>query len=112
MGRYYILEDERVVEEPDHEKWAEWYQGSRDTACRIARTKVVYGTVETVFLGMNMTLAEGPPQLFETKVHGGWLDGEWARHTTVSEAKRAHEAWVARVHAAEENQLPPPGWQW
>ncbi len=112
MGRYYILQNNQVVEEPDYQKWSEWYEGSRESGCRIARTKVVYGTVETVFLALNMSLSEGPPQLFETKVHGGWLDGEWERHATVGDAKAAHEAWVAKVQAAEENQPPPPGWQW
>ena len=111
MGRYYILREGGVVEEPDHAKWAEWYENSYEKIRCIASTKVEYGTVSTVFLAMNMTLSKTePPLLFETRVKGGWLDDEWERYSTLDEAKAGHEAWVARVRAAEENKPPPPGW--
>ncbi len=111
MGRYYMLHEGNVVEEPDYAKWAEWYKNSFEQVRCIATTKVEYGTVSTVFLALNMTLAKaGAPQLFETRVKGGWLDDEWERFSTLDEAKAGHEAWVARVRAAEEDKPPPPGW--
>ena len=111
MGRYYILRGNRVVEEPDHSKWAEWYKTARPKACCVASTKVQYGTVTTVFLAMNMSLAKAdPPLLFETRVQGGWLNDEWERYATLAEAKAGHDAWVARVREQEEeHKLPPPG---
>ncbi len=113
MGRYYILREGMVVEEPDYVKWAQWYENTPEQDRRIACTKVKYGTVATVFLAMNMTLSQSnPPLLFETRVQGGWLDGEWERFATLEEAKAGHEVWVARVGAAEEHELPPPGFVW
>ncbi|MBU0718505.1 MAG: hypothetical protein KJ749_09680 [Planctomycetes bacterium] len=110
MGRYYMLRDGNVVEEPDHTKWAEWYKTCYEDARCIASTKVQYVAVATVFLAMNMTLATGaPPLLFETTVDGGWLDGESQRYSTLEDARAGHEAWVERVRATEEGSLPPPG---
>jgi hypothetical protein len=111
MGRYYMLLDGEIAEEPDHTKWSQWYDCSYEKVRRVASTKVEYGTVETTFLAMNMTLSKtDPPLLFETKVKGGYLDNEGERYSTLEEAKAGHEAWVARVRAAEEDQPPPPGW--
>ncbi len=111
MGRYYILQAGAVVEEPDYEKWRQWYETSYSRVRSVASTKVKYGAVSTVFLGMNMALSQdAPPALFETKIDGGWLNGEWERYPTLEEARAGHEAWVFRVSAAEENEPPPPGW--
>ena len=111
MGRYYILRNDEVVEEPDFAKWTEWYESSYEKVRGVACTKVEYGTVSTVFLAMNMTLSKAdPPLLFETRVQGGWLDDESERYATLAEAKAGHGTWVARVRAAEENKPPPPGW--
>lgn len=111
MGRYYILRAGKVIEEPDYDKWAQWYEGSYQDVRTLASTKVEYGTVSTFFLGMNMALAkDDPPMLFETRVEGGWLDDEWERYPTLAEAEAGHQAWVARVQAAEQNEPPPPGW--
>jgi hypothetical protein len=111
MGRYYVLRDGEVVEEPDYTKWIKWYGESYEKVRCIASTDVKYGTVSTIFLALNMTLSKTDrPLLFETRVKGGWLDDEWERFSTLEEAKAGHEAWVARVHAEEdENKLPPPG---
>ena len=111
MGRYYMLCDGEVIEEPDHAKWSKWYQSSYEKVRHVASTKVSYGTVSTVFLAMNMTLSkETPPLLFETRVQGGWLHDQWERFASLDEAKAGHEAWVARVREAEKDQPPPPGW--
>jgi hypothetical protein len=59
---------------------------------------------------MSMTLSQDvPPELFETRVEGGWLDDQWERYPTLEAAKAGHDAWVTRVRNAEENELPPPG---
>ena len=113
MGRYYILRDDQVIEEPDHTKWIEWHETLFEQVRTVARSGTKFGSVVTVFLGMNMTLAKSaPPLLFETRVVGGWMDDEWERFSTLTEAKTGHEAWVARVNEMEaEHELPPPGCQ-
>jgi hypothetical protein len=111
MGRYYILRGTEVIEEPDYAKWADWYENTYEKVRRVAATKLQYSTVSTVFLAMHMTLVkDGPPLLFETRVEGGHLDDEWERYATLEEAQAGHEAWVARVQAAEKDRPPPPGW--
>ncbi len=113
MGRYYILRDDQVIEEPDHAKWLEWHETSYEKVRAVAQTGTKFGRVETAFLGMNLTLAQdAPPLLFETRVKGGWLDDEWERFPTLAKAQAGHEAWVARIHELEaEHELPPPGCQ-
>jgi hypothetical protein len=111
MGRYYILGDDGAVEEQGYAEWARWYKDCYEKVRCIASTKVKYGTVSTVFLAMNMTLSKSePPMIFETRVHGGWLDNEWERFPTLEDAKAGHEAWVDRVRAEEDDKPPPPGW--
>ncbi|MFH1748492.1 MAG: hypothetical protein ABIG44_15770 [Planctomycetota bacterium] len=113
MGRYYILHDGEVVEEPDHAKWSRWYESSYEPVRCIAATKADYGSISTTFLAMNMDLAKtDPPLLFETRVEGGYLDGQWERYKTLDEANVGHEAWVARVREAERDKPPPPGFVW
>lgn len=111
MGRYYILKDNAVVEEPDHSEWIKWYENSYEKIRQIAHTELKFGVVSTVFLALNMTLSKSdPPMVFETRVKGGWLDDEWERFSTLQAAKAGHEAVVARVREAEEeHELPPPG---
>jgi hypothetical protein len=112
MGRYYVLRDGEVIEEPDYAQWTEWSKSSSEAGRCIASTTLNYGTVATVFLAMQMTLSKAdPPLLFETRVKGGWLNDEWQRYSTLEAAKAGHEVWVARVRAVESEQgLPPPGY--
>ena len=114
MDRYYVLRDGDVVEEPDFKKWLEWHQASYEKTRCIAHTRVKFGEVRTVFLGMNMRESDNdPPWLFDTRVYAGWLNGEWERSSTLEKASAAHEAWVARVHEMEsDNETPPPDAVW
>jgi len=113
MGRYFILREGEVVEEQDYAKWAKWYEESYEQVHKVASTKAQYGTVSTTFLGMSMTLSQNEtPQLFETRVEGGWLDGERQCYATLDEAKAGHELWMSRVREAEADKPPPPGFVW
>jgi hypothetical protein len=114
MGRYYILSDGEVVEEPDHRAWSEWYEREYPGVERVARTDLDRGSVTTRFLALNMTLdRRGPALLFETRVTGGELDGEWERYPTLDAAQAGHESWVRRLREAEaEDGLPAPGLSW
>jgi hypothetical protein len=110
MGRYYILCGGAVLEEPDFSKWVAWHASRYEKLRCVARTSVKFGAVVTVFLGMNMALTESArPLLFETRVMGGWLDGQGERYSTLEQARAGHEALVAQIRAMEqENELPPP----
>ncbi len=114
MGRYYILRDGEVFEEPEHTEWSRWYESEYASVERVAHTELAHGVVTTRFLALNMTLSRDErAQVFETRIRGGWLDDQWERYPTLEEARAGHETWVARVRAAEEeNQLPPPGATW
>ena len=110
MGIYYILRDDVVVEEPDFGKWVAWHAQWYEKLRFVERTSMKFGDVVTIFLGMNMAVAElEKPLLFETRVMGGWLNDQWERHSTLDEARAAHKALVARIKSMErENELPPP----
>ncbi len=109
MERYYVLCGDRVLPEPDFRKWVAWHAQCYEKVRCVARTSVKYGAVVTVFLGVNMAIAESdPPVLFETRVEHGWLTDQWERHATLAEARQGHDAWVARVRAMEQREESPP----
>ena len=114
MGRYYILHDGEVIEEPDYQKWSAWFESAFKEVELVAESPLGSSTVSTRFLGLSMTLAQdSPPMVFETKVKGGWLDNQWERFSSLEEATAGHEGWVRRVREADkENGLPPPGAGW
>jgi hypothetical protein len=114
MGRYYILRGHEVIEEPDYQKWSEWFESDYKDVELIAESRLGGTTVSTRFLALSMTLAQdAPPMVFETTVKGGWLDNQRERFSTLQEATDGHESWVRRVKEIEnENELPPPGAGW
>jgi hypothetical protein len=114
MGRYFILRGGEVIEEPDYEKWSDWFEREYSDVEMIAESRVGGSTVSTRFLALSMTLAQdAPPMLFETTVKGGWLDDHREQFSTLEEATAGHRSWVKRVREIEkENELPPPGAGW
>ena len=114
MGRYYILRDGEVIEEPDYTKWSAWFESAYKNVELIAESRLGGSTVSTRFLALSMTLAQdSPPMLFETTVNGGWLDNQRERFSSLDEANTGHENWVRRVKESDdENGLPPPGAGW
>ena len=77
MGRYYILRDGEVVEEPDYTKWSAWFENTYKGVELIAESRLGGSTVSTRFLALSMTLdKDSPPMVFETTVNGGWLDNQ------------------------------------
>ena len=78
----------------DVAEWGRWFEtGDRKVACDL------FGevTVSTVFLGVDHSVTGRPPQLFETLVFGGSLDGEQERYSTRAEALAGHAAMVKRI---------------
>ena len=96
MNSKYILVNNVAVEEPDLNKWAEWYKGANR---RVADETINGCRVSTVFLSLDHSYNNGPPMLFETMVFGGELDLECERCTTWEQAEEMHRAMCERVRA-------------
>ena len=58
-------------------------------------------TVSTVWLGMDHSLGQGAPMIFETMVFGGEYGGHIVRYATEQEALEGHERIVTRLAAGE-----------
>jgi hypothetical protein len=114
MGRYFILNDQKVIEAENYGAWSEWYESHYRAVEQVAETQLGPSTVLTRFLALDMSLSQrSPAKVFETRVKGGWLNDQWERFSTLEEARAGHDAWVARVRGTQdEDQLPPPGGNW
>ena len=47
MGRYYILRNDQVIEEPDHEKWLQWRETSFEQVRTVAQTNSKFGSISS-----------------------------------------------------------------
>jgi hypothetical protein len=91
---YYILHaDHTVTSTTDVIEWARQFEGSHYR--RVALTNAKYrAEVSTVFLGIDHSLSNGPPLLFETMVFGGPMHNNQVRYSTYDEALRGHDLMV------------------
>ena len=95
--RYFILDGHTPVHVKDVLEWGNWFEGANNKR-RIKRTVIDDIAISTVFLGLNHNFSsDGPPQIFETLVFNGPLDGEMYRYATWDEAVAGHKTMVARV---------------
>ena len=88
MNGYFVLDARgEPIEEKDFTIWTWWFEQADRS---VARTDVApQVTVLTTFSGFDPNANGGAPRLFETRVLGGVLDGEEARHASKAEALRA-----------------------
>lgn len=93
MSDKYIL-DGHEVKECDLMTWAKCF-GTADR--KVARETIGDSDISTVFLGLDYSVGEGPPILFETLVFGGKLDGEMDRYPTWDKAISGHNSMIERV---------------
>lgn len=93
MSEHYILDGQTVVP-ADLMTWARWFEKADR---HVAHDVTGEASVSTVFLGLDHAWGGGPPQLFETMVFGGPLDGEQERYATWAEAEAGHAAMLARI---------------
>jgi hypothetical protein len=100
MQQFYVLDDAGVPQQTSEQAFAEWV-ASADVG--IARTVVSASVaVVTTFDGVAVAdPAGGAPRLFETRVYGGVLDGEEARHGSRDEAMVGHSHLVAWCRVGE-----------
>ena len=102
----YILENKTTVPEPNYDKWAKWIETANRAICKDTAIIKYKGEevgrvfISTVFLGTDYSCYGGPPQLFETMVFGGILDGEQERCSTWGEAEQMHKLMCERVKQA------------
>lgn len=91
MEGYFVLDDRgEPLEEKDFATWTRWFeQADRNVARTVVTSEV---TVLTTFSGVDHSTQGQPPRLFETRVFGGVLDGEEARHASKADAIAAHAA--------------------
>jgi len=94
MSNKYILDGKTPVQCDDIMTWGKWFQ-SADR--HINRTKQNDVLVSTVFLGLDHSFGDGPPQLFETMVFRGEDEEGCERCSTWEEAEAQHEKMCAEV---------------
>jgi hypothetical protein len=102
---FYVLDGHEPRAVADAQVWGTWWMLADR---RVAFTDLGYGTVSTVFLGIDHNhFGDGPPILFETMVFANpkgaafpdELDGLMRRYATWDEAEAGHAEVVAEVRA-------------
>lgn len=104
---YYVL-DERGNPRPERDLrvWGEWLEKAQR---HVALTRFAWGSVSTVFLGLDHDFFGGPtadplayrPVLWETMVFGGKCNQEQRRYRSREEAAAGHYEMVEKCKAAE-----------
>lgn len=91
---FYVLDaNGEAVPEPDSAKWGEWFKSANR---QLARDEVAGGVmVSTVFLGMDHSLCDPEPTLWETMIFGGPNDEYQERYTTRIDALAGHAKALA-----------------
>jgi len=87
MSDKYILDGHKAVP-ADLMTWAKWLEKADR---HVAKTEKDGVRVSTVFLGLNHTYDDGPPQIFETMIFGGEHDEWQERCATWEEAEATHK---------------------
>jgi hypothetical protein len=95
VDKYTLDANHQPRLEQDVNKWLEWFKTANR---RVAVDEVKDWLVSTIFLAVNNHYAN-PPQLFETFVIGGPLNGEMLHYETWEQAVRGHKEMVHRLEA-------------
>jgi hypothetical protein len=92
MNDKYILDGKNVVS-ASLEEWAQWYETADRAVAKTSISDEV--NVSTVFLGLDHSFGDGPPQLFETMIFGGEHDQYQERFETWEQAEAGHKVAVS-----------------
>lgn len=96
----YILDDEgRPVKSPNLMSWAKWIERGENRV--LAQTRHENVKVSTIFLGLDHSLSNSTPVLWETMIFGGEHDAEQARYTTREDALEGHKRSCVTVWGME-----------
>ena len=93
-GRYILDENKKTIPCEDLLKWATWFEKADRN---VAKIKIGGVEISTVFLGLDHNALGDKPQLFETMIFGGKLDGEMWRYSTWDEAVEGHKKAIKKV---------------
>jgi hypothetical protein len=93
VDKYTLDANHQPRLEPDVNKWLEWFKTANR---RVAVDEVNDSLVSTIFLAINNRNVV-PPQLFETFVMGGPLNGETLHYDTWEHALHGHKKMVHRL---------------
>lgn len=92
---HYILNGREVVPVKSIQEWGLWFASNDNT---VAKTQVGDLLVSTIFMGLNMSVLDGPPLLFETMVFDAERDPcDFMRYSTWKEAEIGHARMVGVV---------------
>jgi len=92
IERYILNTHGEPVPEPDLRAWGAWMQNAADRI--LARDEIGGVRVSTVFLGLDHSLGNGPPLLWETMIFGGSHNDYQERYETRDEALAGHRQAV------------------
>ncbi len=108
----YILEGQKVVPCEDIVKWGAWFENVDRVVAKMEIGSPVWMIwigklfrtsrfdpvcISTVFLGMNHSLGDEEPELFETMIFGGKYDGKQWRYADWEEAVAGHKKAIKKV---------------
>lgn len=91
----YRLRGKQPVRERRLLRWARWYEKKDNRG--ISFDVIGDARVSTIFLGLDYSLLESTPVLFETMIFGGEHDQEQFRWRTWDEARAGHVKIVEQL---------------
>ena len=93
---YYILKNKEIIPVDSVITWAEEFQ-KQSSIIKQNNFRTILGKsifVSTVFIGINTSLNDEKPLLFETMIFGGKHDHYKVKYHTYNEAEEGHEKAV------------------
>lgn len=100
MASNWILDDNDEVIEADSDAWSRWrWSANGRGRRRIARDEINDVLVSTVFIGLDFSLGEGAPMVFETMIFGGPYNERTEWSATKADALAVHAKAVALVRS-------------
>jgi hypothetical protein len=87
---FYRL-DGRRVEPIEAAEWLAWCEATNGGKEYLLGSGSAELSVDTIFLGIDRQLRDGPPLLFETIILGGPCDGQAWFSATYEDAERRHQ---------------------
>jgi hypothetical protein len=96
---HYILDGHDPVA-VDLMTWERWREANQEKK-RVALDQINDTRVSTIFFGLDLSLGDGPPLIFETMTFGGALSDGCEHYSTWAEAVAGHAAMCERVRSAQ-----------
>lgn len=99
MSRHYLERGGQAVPVTLLE-WAEWFEHRKPgESWQIAKDEFDGWTVSTVFIGLDHSMGEGPPLIYETLANGPNENEHGNRYSTRQQAIAGHAEIIAAIKA-------------